>query len=71
MTTPTVQVTVNGQPAELAPGSTVADLLAARSSGHDRVAVARNGDVVPRSAWETTRLAPGDVLEVLAPTAGG
>nr|WP_204261400.1 sulfur carrier protein ThiS [Blastococcus saxobsidens] len=50
---------------------TVADLVAARVGGHDRVAVARNGDVVPRSSWEQTRLADGDALEVLAPTAGG
>ena len=49
----------------------VATLAARRAGGHGRVAVARNGDVVPRSAWETTRLAAGDVLEVLAPTAGG
>ena len=66
-----IPVTVNGTPTELADGATVADLVAQRSSGHDRVAVARNGDVVPRSSWERTRLAPGDAVEVLAPTAGG
>jgi sulfur carrier protein len=46
-------------------------LVAERSSGHDRVAVALNGDVVPRSRWTATELSPGDRLEVLAPTAGG
>jgi sulfur carrier protein len=66
-----MDVTVNGAPAELAEGATVADLVAQRSGGHDRVAVARNGDVVPRSRWTSTPLAAGDVLEVLAPTAGG
>jgi sulfur carrier protein len=66
-----MQLTVNGEPAELADDVTVADLVAARAGGHDRVAVARNGDVVPRSSWERTRLAPGDAVEVLAPTAGG
>ena len=66
-----MQLTVNGEPAELAGDVTVADLVAARAGGHDRVAVARNGDVVPRSSWERTRLAPGDAVEVLAPTAGG
>jgi sulfur carrier protein len=66
-----VQVTVNGARTEVPDDATVAALVAARSAGHGRVAVARNGDVVPRSAWETTRLAPGDALEVLAPTAGG
>ena len=66
-----MQVTVNGEAAELADGATVADLVAQRAPGHDRVAVARNGDVVPRSSWPETRISPGDALEVLAPTAGG
>ena len=66
-----MQVTVNGTAAELADGATVADLVAQRAPGHDRVAVARNGDVVPRSSWAQTSLSPGDAVEVLAPTAGG
>ena len=66
-----MDVTVNGAPAQLAEDATIADLVAERSGGHDRVAVARNGDVVPRSTWPTTRLTAGDVVEVLAPTAGG
>ena len=66
-----MQITVNGEATDLAADATVADLVAARSGGHDRVAVARNGDVVPRSSWASTVLAAGDVLEVLAPTAGG
>jgi sulfur carrier protein len=66
-----MQLTVNGDAAELADGATVADLVAQRAPGHDRVAVARNGDVVPRSSWAQTTLAPGDAVEVLAPTAGG
>jgi sulfur carrier protein len=70
-TVSTVQVTVNGVPTELPEPATVADLVAARAGGHSRVAVAVNGDVVPRSRWAATRLAPGDLLEVLAPTAGG
>ena len=66
-----MNVTVNGSPVDLADDATVADLVAQRSGGHDRVAVARNGDVVPRSTWAATRLSPGDAVEVLAPTAGG
>ena len=70
-----MQVTVNGAGTDVPDETTVAGLvdglLAASAAGHGRVAVARNGDVVPRSTWGTTTLAPGDVLEVLAPTAGG
>ncbi len=66
-----MNVTVNGIPTDVGEDATVATLVAARAGGHDRVAVARNGDVVPRSSWAGTRLVPGDRLEVLAPTAGG
>jgi sulfur carrier protein len=66
-----IRVTVNGTPTDLAAGTTVAVLVTGRSGGHDRVAVALNGDVVPRSRWTATELSPGDRLEVLAPTAGG
>jgi sulfur carrier protein len=64
-------LTVNGVPAELPAPATVAALVAARAQGHTRVAVALNGDVVPRSRWEATPVAPGDTVELLAATAGG
>ncbi len=67
----TVQVTVNGVATDVAEDTTVAALVAERGGRHDRIAVARNGDVVPRSSWAATRLSSGDDLEVLAPTAGG
>jgi sulfur carrier protein len=66
-----VHLTVNGDPVELDAVATVADLVAGRAEEHRRVAVARNGDVVPRSAWASTPLAEGDAVEVLVATAGG
>ncbi|HEV7870173.1 MAG TPA: sulfur carrier protein ThiS [Modestobacter sp.] len=66
-----MQLTVNGVPTDVPEPATVAALVAERSGGHRRVAVALNGAVVPRSSWETTALAAGDAVEVLAPTAGG
>jgi sulfur carrier protein len=66
-------VIVNGQPAQVEPGQTVAGLLAAlgHAPGGRGIAVARNGEVVPRSAWSTTGLDPGDRLEVLGASQGG
>lgn len=66
-----MKVTVNGVPDEVDDDMTVARLVAERADDRRRVAVARNGEVVPRGAWETTRLADGDAVEVLAPVAGG
>ena len=66
-----MQLTVNGTPGAYEPGLTVAALVAARTDDARRVAVARNLEVVPRSAWATTELADGDAVEVLAAVAGG
>ena len=35
------------------------------------LAVARNGEVVPRAAWETTTLAPDDRIEIVGAVQGG
>lgn len=66
-----MQVTVNGVSTDVLDTTTVAALVAERTAGHRRVAVAVNGEVVPSSRWEQTPLATGDDIEVLAPTAGG
>jgi len=66
-----MDVTVNGAPSQLDDATTVAQLVATRAEEHRRVAVALNGDVVPRSAWGTTSLQAGDAVEVLVAVAGG
>ena len=64
-------VIVNGQPRPLGPGATVADVVAALAGTGRGVAVARNGEVVPRSRWSTTALADNDLVEVLTAAQGG
>ncbi|MCW2666390.1 MAG: thiS [Frankiales bacterium] len=66
-----MRLTVNGEPAELPEGTTVADLVAARAEDHRRVAVAVGSAVVPRSRWAGTVLTQDDVVEVLVAVAGG
>jgi sulfur carrier protein len=63
--------TVNGVTTDLAPGTTVADLVADRCPSPRGVAVAVNGEVVPRSAWEATAVATGDDVEIVTAAAGG
>jgi sulfur carrier protein len=66
-----VKALVNGEPTELAADSTVLavlDLLGAPPSG---VAVAVDGEVVPRAAWPDTALHEGAVVEVLTAVQGG
>jgi sulfur carrier protein len=66
-------VELNGEPLELPGGATVADAVersgAARSSRG--VAVAVDGEVVPRSEWAETTLSEGQRLEVVAAVQGG
>jgi sulfur carrier protein len=66
-------VIVNGERAEVDAGQTVAGLLAAlgHPPGGPGIAVALNGEVVPRSAWATTGLGDNDRLEVLGASQGG
>lgn len=66
-----LRLTVNGEPSECAPGTTVADLLATMDTAGKRVAVERNGEIVPRSLHAATALAAGDRLEIVIAVGGG
>jgi thiamine biosynthesis protein ThiS len=66
-----VQVTVNGEPRTLAPGATVADLVAGLGLGPRRIAVELNRAVVPRAEYGATPLADGDAVEVIHFVGGG
>jgi sulfur carrier protein len=66
-----VGVRLNGQPRDLPDGSTVAQAVTELTAAAAGVAVAVNGDVVPRSAWAATRLRDGDQVEVVTAAQGG
>jgi sulfur carrier protein len=66
-----MKISVNGSTVDVAAGWSVGDLVRARTDEQRRVAVARNGEVVPRGEWDVTPLAEGDLVEVLAAVAGG
>lgn len=69
--TNTIAVVVNGARQRLEAGATVADLLARLQVAGRRVAVERNGQIVPKSMHGHTRLADGDRLEVVVAVGGG
>jgi sulfur carrier protein len=66
-----VTVLVNGAGRDLADGVTVADAVAAVTEQARGVAVAVNGEVVPRADWARTTLRAGDQVEVLTAAQGG
>ena len=67
-----MRVELNGEPTALADGATVAAAIEASGAAARRgVAVAVDGEVVPRSEWDATRLHEGEKIEVLAAIQGG
>jgi sulfur carrier protein len=68
-----VTIELNGERIEVEPGASVAEAVQRTGAGGDRrgVAVAVDGEVVPRSAWERTALAEGARVEVLGAIQGG
>jgi len=66
-----ITVNLNGEPAHLAAGTTVADLVAARCDSRRGIAVAVNDEVVPKSTWQVTTVGDGDSVEIVTAAAGG
>jgi thiamine biosynthesis protein ThiS len=66
-----MRIEVNGEAKELAPKTTVRDLLVALGVETQLVAVERNHDIVPRAAHATTELSDGDRVEVVQFVGGG
>ncbi len=62
---------VNGQVVEFSLGTSIAELLAERGLAGKRVAVERNGEIVPRGEHPGTQLIHGDQLEIVVAVGGG
>ncbi|KHL24674.1 thiazole synthase [Croceibacterium mercuriale] len=65
-----LSLTVNGAPRR-SEAATIAQLVAELSLRPDKVAVERNGEIVPRSTLAQAPLADGDVLEIVHFVGGG
>ena len=67
-----MKIELNGRPVEVEARATVADAVAASGASERRgVAVAVEGEVVPRSEWEATPLRDGQHVDVLHAVQGG
>lgn len=64
-------ITVNGKAMDVSEGLSVEALLAQLGVPRMFTAVALNRDVMPRSAYGSTRLAAGDRVEIVRPMGGG
>ena len=67
-----MELWVNGERRRV-PAADVLSLLVALGLDPEGrgLAVARNGEIVPRAAWDTTLLAPDDRIDVVGAVQGG
>jgi len=66
-----IQLSVNGQSQRIEPGANLARLLESLELAGKRLAVEKNGEIVPRSRYGDTALADGDRLEIVVAVGGG
>ena len=66
-----ISITVNGEPRRFEAPLNCAELLARLELAGKRVALERNGEIVPRSRHDRERIADGDRLEIVVAVGGG
>jgi len=68
-----MKLMVNGKEIETAPGISVEALLAQslKAEARDGIAVAVNGEVVPKGTWSQRKLQEGDKVEIIRAVQGG
>ncbi len=63
-------VKINGQEVDCA-GKSIAEYIATTAYEQKRIAVEKNGDIVPKTQYAQTILQDGDVVEVVCFVGGG
>jgi sulfur carrier protein len=66
-----IRITLNGAPREFPAPLTFTQLLQELALAGGRLAIERNGEIVPRSRFAEASLADGDRIEVVVAVGGG
>ncbi|MBL8245607.1 MAG: sulfur carrier protein ThiS [Rhodanobacteraceae bacterium] len=66
-----MRIRLNGSERDIPGGTSIAALLQLAGFGERRVAVERNGEIVPRSQHAQAVVADGDQLEIVHAIGGG
>ncbi len=66
-----IELVVNGEPRSFPAPLTLAQLVEALDLAGKRIAIEKNGEIVPRSRHAETALASGDRLEIVVAVGGG
>lgn len=66
-----IELVINGEPRTFPAPLTLAQLIELQDLAGKRIAIEKNGEIVPRSQHATTSLASGDRLEIVVAVGGG
>ena len=66
-----MQIQINGAREEVSDGLPLSELITRLKLRADQIAVELNHEVLRRSAWESTKLQPGDRVEIVHFVGGG
>lgn len=66
-----LELKINGENRQFSAPLTVSGLIEQLGYAGKRIAVERNGEIVPKSQHATTALASGDRLEIVVAVGGG
>ena len=66
-----MRIRYNGEALDIADTCTLAELITAQGLTGKRIAVERNGEIVPRSQHANCLCAAGDIIEVVHAIGGG
>ena len=66
-----IELAINGEPRRFPAPLTLAQLIASLDLAGKRIAIEKNGEIVPRSQHAETPLVDGDRLEIVVAVGGG
>ena len=66
-----LELTINGESRQFPDALTVSGLIEQLGYAGKRIAIERNGEIVPKSQHGSTPLVSGDVLEIVVAVGGG
>jgi len=66
-----ITVSINGAERQLSQSISIASLVEEMGLTGKRIALERNGEIVPRSQFSAQQIEDGDTLEIVAAVGGG
>lgn len=66
-----IELSLNNTPTTVPANTSLSDAIVSWGFADSKIAVAINGEFVPRSGYSDYRLQPGDEVDIVKPVGGG